>query len=193
MKSRLRRWKWKHEAEVSHHFLMLTLLTTLNALNPLLEMLKCSLLLIHAILKTLKSWDEANLIMIHAILHGVESSITDYCKLLHASVERANLSRQIHPRRMIKSVRCLMRWCLYVRRLSKRWLRRWSHCVSRLRHHRLREYGLKVNTLRLEWRNVKLGFSMLKASLRVYSTLHLSYLSFLIYSRMHLFLSPGLC
>ena len=166
----------------------------------MLEMLKHSLLLIHVILHMLKSLlqilklrYETSLILIHVILHRVESSITDYCKLLHASVERANLSRQIHPRRMIKSVRCLMRWCLYVRRLSERWLRRWSHSVSRLRHHRLREYGVKVNTLRLEWRNVKLGFSMLKASLRVYSTLHLSYLSFLIYSRMHLFLSPGLC
>ena len=54
MKSRLRRWRWKHGAEVSHHLLMLTLLATLNALNPLLEMIKCSLLLIHAILHTLK-------------------------------------------------------------------------------------------------------------------------------------------
>ena len=55
MKSRLRRWRWKHGAKVSHHLLMLTLLATLNALNPLLEMIKCSLLLIHAILHTLKS------------------------------------------------------------------------------------------------------------------------------------------
>ena len=51
MKSRLRRWK--HGAEVSHHLLILTLLTTLNALNPLLEMLKRNLLLIHASLYTL--------------------------------------------------------------------------------------------------------------------------------------------
>ena len=79
---------------------MLTLLTTLNAPNLLLEMLKRSLLLIHAVLYTLKSLlqilklrSEASLILIHAILHGVESSITDYCKLLHASAERANLSR----------------------------------------------------------------------------------------------------
>ena len=71
---------------------MLTLLATLNVLNPLLEMLKISLLLIHAILHTFKSLllilklrDEASLILIHAILYGVESSITDYCKLLHAS------------------------------------------------------------------------------------------------------------
>ena len=77
-------------------------------------------------------------------------------------------------------------------RLSERWLRRWSRCVSWLRHHRLKECGLKLNTLGLEWMNVKLKLSLLKASLRVYSTLHLSYLSFLIYSRMHLSLSLGL-
>ena len=94
MKSRLRRWKWKYGVEVSHHLLMLTLLATLNALNLLLEIIKCSLLLIHAILHTLKSMlqmlklrSETSLILIHAILHGVESSITDYCKLLHASAK----------------------------------------------------------------------------------------------------------
>ena len=53
IKSRLRRWK--QGAEVSHHLLMLTFVKTLNALNPLLEMLKCSLLLIHMLLYTLKS------------------------------------------------------------------------------------------------------------------------------------------
>ena len=36
----------KHRVEVSHHFLMLTRLATLNVLNTLLEMLDCSLLLI---------------------------------------------------------------------------------------------------------------------------------------------------
>ena len=79
---------------------MLTLQETLNALNPLLEMLKRSLMLIHAIFHTLKSLlqilklrGEASLILIHAILYGVEPSITNYCKLLHASIERANLSR----------------------------------------------------------------------------------------------------
>ena len=94
MKSRLRRWRWKHEAEVSHYLFMLTLLATLNALNPLLEMIKYSLLLIHVILHTLKSLlqilklrNEASLILIHAILHGLESSITDYYKLLHASAK----------------------------------------------------------------------------------------------------------
>ena len=94
MKSRLRRWRWKHGAKVSHHLLMQTLLATLNALNPLLEMIKCSLLLIHAILHTLKSLlqilklrSEASMILIHAILHGLESSITDYYKLLHASAK----------------------------------------------------------------------------------------------------------
>ena len=97
---------------------MLTLLATLNALNPLLEMLKrnlmliyasletlkplgeASLLLIHAILYMLKSMlkilklrGEASLILIHVILYGVESSITDHCKLLHASAEIANMSK----------------------------------------------------------------------------------------------------
>ena len=79
---------------------MLTLLATLNAFNHLLDMLKHSLLLIHAILHMLKSLlqilklrGEVSLILIYAILHGVESSIIDYCKLLHASAERANLSK----------------------------------------------------------------------------------------------------
>ena len=88
-KSRLRRWRWKHKAHVSHHILMLTLQTILNALNPLLEMLKLwgedSLIMIHTILNTLKPRSEARLILIHAILHRVEPSITDYNKLLHAS------------------------------------------------------------------------------------------------------------
>ena len=94
MKSRLRRWRWKHGAKISHHLLMLTLLATLNALNHLLEMIKYSLLLIHTILHTLKYLlqilklrSEASLILIHAILHGVELSITNYCKLLHASAK----------------------------------------------------------------------------------------------------------
>ena len=68
---------------------MLTLQTILNVLNPLLEMLKLwgedSLIMIYTILNTLKSRSEARLILIHAILHGVEPSITDYNKLLHAS------------------------------------------------------------------------------------------------------------
>ena len=97
MKSWLR--KWKHGAEVSHHLLMLTLLTTLNAFNTLLKMLKCSFLLIHTLLYTLKSLlemlklrSEASLILIYAILHRVEPSITDYCKLLHTSPKRIDLS-----------------------------------------------------------------------------------------------------
>ena len=51
---------------------MLTLLTTLNALNTLLEMLECSLLLIHTLLYTLKyllevlkTKSEASLILIY--------------------------------------------------------------------------------------------------------------------------------
>ena len=92
MKSRMRRWK--HGAEVSHHFLMLTLLVTINALNALLEMLKCSMLLIHMflymlkfLLQMLKLRGKASLILIHAILHRIESSITDYCELLHTSAK----------------------------------------------------------------------------------------------------------
>ena len=68
---------------------MLTLQAILNALNPLLQILKlrgeASLLLIYAILNTLKSRGEASLILIHMILHGVEPSIIDYSKLLHAN------------------------------------------------------------------------------------------------------------
>ena len=97
MKSRLKRWK--HGAEVSHHLLMLTLLVTLNALNALLEMLECSLLLIHTLIYMLKSLlemlklrSEANLILTYAILHRVESSFTDYKKLLHTSAKRIDLS-----------------------------------------------------------------------------------------------------
>ena len=63
---------------------MLTHLETLNMLNTLLEMLDCSLLLIHTLLYTLKSLlkvlkmrSEASLILIYSILHKVESSITD--------------------------------------------------------------------------------------------------------------------
>ena len=94
---------------------------------------------------------------------------------------------------MIRSMRCLIRWYLCVRRLSEWWLRIWSHYVSQIRHHRLRKCGLELSTLWLEWRNVKLGLSMLKASLRVYSTLHLSYLGLLLYSGMCLSMSSGLC
>ena len=71
---------------------MLTLLATLNALNTLLEMLECSLLLIHMLLYTLKSLlevlklrSEASLILIYAIFHGIDSSITDNNELLHTS------------------------------------------------------------------------------------------------------------
>ena len=94
---------------------------------------------------------------------------------------------------MVRSVRCLMRWHLSVRRLSEWRLRRWSCCVSRLKHHRLRKCGLKLNTLWLEWRNIKLELSLLKATLRVYFTLHPSYLGLLLYSKMCQSLSPSLC
>ena len=71
---------------------MLTRLATLNAINTLLEMLDCSLLLIHTLLYTLKSLlevlktrSEASLILIYAILYEIESSITDNGELLHTS------------------------------------------------------------------------------------------------------------
>ena len=73
---------------------MLTLLATLNALNTLLEMLECSLLLIHTLLYMLKSLlevlklrSEVSLILIYVILHGIELSITDYCEFFHTSVK----------------------------------------------------------------------------------------------------------
>ena len=63
---------------------MLTRLTTLNTINALLEMLECSLLLIHTLLYALKLLLEVNkprndssLILIYVILHRVESSIID--------------------------------------------------------------------------------------------------------------------
>ena len=65
--------------------------------------------------------------------------------------------------------------------------------ISWLRHHRLRKCGLKLNTLWLEWRNVKLWLSLLIATQGVYSTFHLSYLDVLIYSRMCLSLSSSMC
>ena len=69
---------------------------------------------------------------------------------------------------MIRSVRYLMKWYLCVRNLGERWMREWSCCVSQLKHHRLRECGLNLNTL------------------------HLMNLGLLLYSGMHLSLSPSL-
>ena len=48
---------------------MLTFPATLNVLNPVLEMIKCTLLLIHA------------------ILHIVELSIANYYKIFHVSAK----------------------------------------------------------------------------------------------------------
>ena len=69
-------WRRKHRVEVSHHLLMLTHLTTLNAINALLEMLECSLLLIHtllyalkSLLEVIKSRSDSSLILIHVLLH----------------------------------------------------------------------------------------------------------------------------
>ena len=63
---------------------MLNRLATLNALNTLLEMLDCRLLLIHTLLyalkpllEVLKSRSEADLILIYALLHRVEMSVMD--------------------------------------------------------------------------------------------------------------------
>ena len=74
----------KHRVEVSHHFLMLTRLATLNVLNTLLEMLEYSLLLIYTLiyalkspLEVLKSRSEASLILIYALFHRVETSVMD--------------------------------------------------------------------------------------------------------------------
>ena len=63
---------------------MLTRLVTLNAINALLEMLECSLLLIHtllyalkSLLEVLKSRSEASLILIYVLLHRIETSVMD--------------------------------------------------------------------------------------------------------------------
>ena len=73
---------------------MLTRLATLNTINALLEMLKCSMLLIHMflymlkfLLQMLKLRGEIYLILIHAILYRIESGITDYCEFFHTSVK----------------------------------------------------------------------------------------------------------
>ena len=94
---------------------------------------------------------------------------------------------------MVRSEKCLMRWYLNVMRLSECRLSRWTHYISRLRHHRLIKGSLKLNTLWLEWMNVKLGLSLLKATPRVYFTLHLSYLGLFPNFEMHLPLSLSLC
>ena len=68
---------------------MLTRLVTLHAINTLLEMLECSLLLIHTLLyvlkyllevlkyllEVLKSRSEASMILIYVLLHRVEMSV----------------------------------------------------------------------------------------------------------------------
>ena len=63
---------------------MLTRLTTLNAINALLEMLECSLLLIHtffyalkSLLEVIKLRSDSNLILIHVLLHRVEARVMD--------------------------------------------------------------------------------------------------------------------
>ena len=63
---------------------MLTRLATLNAINALLEMLECSLLLIHTLLYALKSLLEviklrgdSSLILIEMLLHKVEAGVMD--------------------------------------------------------------------------------------------------------------------
>ena len=94
---------------------------------------------------------------------------------------------------MVRSEKCLRRWYLSMGRLSEWWLSRWTLCKSRLSHHRLREGSLKLDTLYLEWGNVKLRPSLLIATLTVYSTFHLSNLHLFFNSRMCLSLSSGQC
>ena len=63
---------------------MLTLLTALNTINTLLEMIEGSLLLIHTLLYALKSLlevikprSDSSLILIKVLLHGVEVRVMD--------------------------------------------------------------------------------------------------------------------
>ena len=63
---------------------MLTRLATLNVINVLLKMLKCSLLLIHtllyalkSLLEVIKSRSDSSLILIHVLLHKVEARVMD--------------------------------------------------------------------------------------------------------------------
>ena len=103
---------------------------------------------------------------------------------------------------MVRSERCPMRWYLSMRRFSEYrsrgrlnewWLSRWTCRISRLRHYWLREGSLKLNTLWLEWRNVKLELSLLIVTLKVYFILNFSYLDLFLNSEMCLSLSSGLC
>ena len=63
---------------------MLTRLATLNAINALLEMLECSLLLIYTLIYELKSLleviklrSDSSLILIHVLFHRVETRVMD--------------------------------------------------------------------------------------------------------------------
>ena len=63
---------------------MLTRLTTLNMINALLEMLECSLLLIHmlfyalkSLLEVIKPRSDSSLILIHVLFHIVETRVMD--------------------------------------------------------------------------------------------------------------------
>ena len=100
---------------------------------------------------------------------------------------------------MVRSERCMRRWYLSMgrlsecrlraRRLNVWWLSRWTLWKSQLNHHRFREGSLKLNTLFLEWGNVKLRPSLLIVTLRVYPTLYLSNLYLILNSRVYLSLS----
>ena len=72
-KSRLRRWRWKHGMQVGHNLIILMHLVILNAINPLLEILK------------LRS--EPSLIL--SILHRIKSCVTDHCKFLHEKYQES--------------------------------------------------------------------------------------------------------
>ena len=107
--SKLRRWRWKHGTQVGHNVLMLMHHAILNAINSLLEVLK------------LRS--EPSLILVHPILHRIKSCVIDHCKLHHASTKKANQSKYIHPRSMVRSIRYLRLWCLSIGGLSECWSR----------------------------------------------------------------------
>ena len=81
----------------------------LNAINSLLEILK------------LRS--EPNLILVHPILHRIKLCVIDHCKLHHASTKKANLSKYIHPRSMVRSIRYLRLWYLSIGGLNECWSR----------------------------------------------------------------------
>ena len=74
--------------QVGHHPLMLTLHAILNASNLILYVI---FKVINPLLEILKLRSEPSLILVHPILHRVKLCVSDHCKLLHVSANRANL------------------------------------------------------------------------------------------------------